>query len=153
MSEADMAKKKPANDMVQMGVWLPRKLYDDLKAIGGKRGSAKELRRRLEASFAQDVAADPKTVELLDAIKYLARTTTDCYGHWSQDRFAFEVLQEAITVVLTQRFQPAAKAEAKPTDLADLLFGYGGGKYLKDKEAMGRMIAAIWLSSNPKREA
>lgn len=34
--------------MVQTAVWLPREMYADLQAVGGPRGLATEVRRRLE---------------------------------------------------------------------------------------------------------
>ena len=62
-------KTKPADDMVQSAIRLPRSLHERLKKAGGDRGMGEEIRRRLEASFeAERSPADPKTRELLDAV-------------------------------------------------------------------------------------
>ena len=149
---------KAADPMVQSAIRLPRSLHDRLKRAGGDRGMGEEIRSRLERSFEQESApgrakgrTDAATQELVSALAYLAAQVPEYYGPWSQDRYSFDVLRNAINVVLTQRFQPKGESVAKPTDLADIVFGEGD--HLKDKEAMGRMIAAIWLSSIPKREA
>ena len=153
-----MAKKADDDNMVQSTIRLPKGRYEDLEKAAkksGARGVSEEIRNRLEASFAQDEMADPKTGQLLDAIKYLADNVGALYGEpgsqWSTDRFAFDVLRTAIDRVLTQRFQPEGSAVAKPDELAALTFGEG--EHLASSEKMGAMIAGMWLYSHSKREA
>jgi hypothetical protein len=86
----------------------------------------------------------------LDAIAHLDTAVRTYYGPWSRDRFAFDVLKEAIDRILVQRFQPSGEPIAKPTDLAKMFFKED---HLKDKELMGRHIAAMQLSSKQKRKA
>ncbi len=148
-------KKIPDDDMEQISIRLPKDLLKDL-GKGGKRTIGPEIRRRLQLPggpepIGGEEAPDPRTKELLSALTYLAANVPDYYGPWSQDRFAFDVLREAIDRILTQRFRPKGNPVAAPTDLADLVFGEGD--HLKNVETMGRMIAAIWLSSNPKQGA
>jgi hypothetical protein len=147
--------KKSDDGMEQISIRLPKEWIKEL-GKAGSRTIGPEIRRRLEASFRPEAtkaeeAADPRTKELLDAVAFLANNVNTYYGLWSQDRFAFEILQEAINRILTQRFAPTGKPIANPDELAGIVFGEGD--HLKDKEAMGRMIAAFWLSSNPKVEA
>ena len=148
--------KKADDEMVQSTIRLPSSLFNRLEASNkqrGGRGVSEEIRRRLEASFERKAPEDwddPRTTELLDAISYLDTSVRTYYGAWPKDRFAFEVLQKAIDRVLVQRFQPSGEAKAKPSELADVVFGEG--EHLRSATEMGRMIAAIWLSSNPRRE-
>lgn len=151
-----MAKKPLADELVQSSVRLPRLLFDQLQQSNderGGRGVSEEIRDRLEASFKPkptEETSDPKTWELLDAVNYVATNIRSWYGPWWENRFAFDVLKEAINRILTQRFQPKGEPVAKPGPLAEIVFSEGD--HLKDKDTMGRMVAAIWLSSNPKRE-
>ena len=84
-----------------------------------------EIRRRLEASFeAEKAAANPKTLELLEAISSFAEETARDYGSWSEDAFAFEVLKACVNMLWTH-YQPKGEPVPKPTpnSSADMVFG------------------------------
>ena len=88
---------KPADDMVQSAIRLPRTLHERLKKAGGDRGMGEEVRRRLEASFAAERSpTDAKTRELLDAIAFCAEEMSRDFGPWSEEPYAFAVLKETI---------------------------------------------------------
>jgi hypothetical protein len=143
-----------------MSIILPPELRAKLQQAVAARGGnslGDEIRKRLEASFGPEPekpqpGTDPRTVELIDAVRSTATSVEQFIGPWPQDRFAFEVLREALDRILAQRFQP--EGEPVPslntkTSLADIIFGEG--EHLKSTKEMGRMVAALWLSETAKR--
>jgi hypothetical protein len=100
---------KPADDMVQSAIRLPRTVHERLKKAGGERGMGEEIRRRLEASFAAESSpTDAKTRGLLDAVVYCAEEISRDFGPWSEEPYAFAVLKETISLLL-KNFEPKGK--------------------------------------------
>src|SRR6516164_2275524 len=118
-------KPKIEDGMTQSAIWLPRELRERLKRAGGERGMGEEIRRRLKASFdAEEAPGNPKTRELLDAISLAADDTSDNYGDWSEDPFAFEVLKGCVDLLLGEhRPQGNPVNNPKPDTVADMVFG------------------------------
>ena len=154
--------KKPDDGMVQSTIRLPSSLFDRLEASNkgrGGRGVSEEIRQRLEASFSHERAVDrliatyDTTPELADGIFYLSDLVQQCYGDWTKDRFAFEVLKASIEKMLLQKFgtKIEAKADPKPTDMAEILLG--DGDHLKSVDDISRVFVAIWLSGQKTRQA
>ena len=141
-------KRKNDDEMVQTAVRLPRSLRDRLSNAGGERGLGEEIRRRLELSFdTEKVPSDQNTRELLQAISAAAQETTDYYGRWSENAFAFEVLRACVNM-LWSFYQPKGEpiANPNPDSAADLLFGPDHS--LKD---ISRTILSGWISDRAKR--
>lgn len=141
-------KHETADEMAHSAVRLPRSLHERLKKAGGERGMGQEIRRRLEASFAAERSpTDVKTRELLAAIASFAKDVARDYGSWSEDRFAFEVLRECVTRLLTH-LQPKGEPvpHPKPDGAGDLLFGPD-----HSIEDITRTIVSVWMSDRAKR--
>lgn len=141
---------KPADDMVQSAIRLPRTLHERLKKAGGDRGMGEEVRRRLEASFAAERSpTDAKTRELLDAISYCADETARDYGSWSADGFAFVVFKGCVELLLKQR-QPKGEPvpTPKPDSIVDIIFG---PDYSPTPEEVSRQYVRLWISGSAKR--
>src|SRR5438128_1941129 len=120
-------KRKKADEMVQTAVRLPQSLRDRLTKAGGESGMGEEIRRRLEASFAAEMApeaATPKTAELLDAISFFDGEMFNEFGSWTKEAFAFEVLKASVDRLLAY-YRPEGEAKAPPaTDSrAEVLYG------------------------------
>src|ERR1700730_13866613 len=80
---------------------IPSDLHERLVKAAGSHGTAEEIRRRLEASFAPDpFGKDPKTRELAAAIAGMADEASWYYRPWHEDPFTFEILQEGIGKLL-----------------------------------------------------
>ena len=94
-----------------------------------------EIRRRLEASFEAEAETptDPKTSELLDQIRDIARDLSR-REEWHSSRFVFEVFKAAVNALLA-RYQPSN--ETKAETIARLKGVWGD----KEPEEMGRFIA------------
>lgn len=141
-------KRKNDQEMVQTAVRLPQSLRDRLSDAGGERGLGEEIRRRLEASFeAKKAPADPETLDLLDAISAFTEETTEYYGRWSENAFAFEVLKACVNM-LWSYYQPKGEptAHPNPDSAADLL--YGPDHSPKD---ISRTIVSGWIGDRTKR--
>jgi len=111
-------KRKKDDQMVLAAVRLPQSLQERLKEAGGERGMGEEIRRRLEASFAAEIASpDPKTRELLNAIAFCAQEITRDFGPLSEEPYAFAVLKETISKLMT-RCEP--KGELVPNLQAEV---------------------------------
>lgn len=104
---------KPAHDMVQSAIRLPRTLHERLKKAGGDRGMGEEVRRRLEASFAAERSpTDVKTRELLDAVASCAEEISHDFGPWSEEPYAFALLKETMNLLM-KHFEPKGKPVPK----------------------------------------
>src|SRR5215470_15958144 len=126
-------KRKTEDTMVQSAVWLPRKLHQRLRDIGGERGLGEEIRKRLEASFETEKApANPKLQQLLDAISYVAGETArycgdpfeGAPGDPFEDAYAFEVLRISVESLLAS-VRPKGDVVLDPNraDLLELTLG------------------------------
>jgi hypothetical protein len=136
-------------DMIQSAVRLPRSLHERLKKAGGKRGMGEEIRRRLEASFDAEAKTphEPMTRELLGAITFLAGQTTNYLGSWSEDAFAFKVLEGSLDMLL-KRYQPKGDPLlAKPnlTKLGEAIFGKNSENENHSPEEISRTLVRFWI--------
>jgi len=140
---------KPADDMVQSAIRLPRTLHERLKKAGGDRGMGEEVRRRLEASFAAERSpTDVKTRELLDAIAYYAEEIARELRPWSKDPFAFRVLKEAISLLLAD-FEPEGEAVPPPNPDSALIFLFDDEPLVKP-EKVSRYFVGRWKSERAR---
>ncbi len=110
-----------------------------------------EIRRRLEASFDAEAEApsDPKTRDLLAAVTFFAGQTTNYYGSWSEDPFAFQVLKETVDM-LFRHFQPMGDpvlAKPKPTGLGETIFGKNGENEKRSPQDISQALLRFWLMS------
>jgi len=106
--------KRKVEGMVQTTIWLPQQMHQRLKEIGGAGGASEEIRRRLEASFeAEKAPKNPKNMQLLEAIAFVAEKAEWDFGNWSQDPFAFETLKTALDLWLTTQ-RPKGDPVMKP---------------------------------------
>jgi hypothetical protein len=65
-------------------------------------GVSEEIRRRLEASFANDPAnADQKTAAFLSAVAKIAHNLGVFYEPWHQSAYSLAVLKSSVTALLT----------------------------------------------------
>jgi hypothetical protein len=73
-----------------------------LKAAAGDRPIGEEMRRRLEASFAEgSKATDPKTQALLAAVAEVAASLNAFYKPWHESAYSLAVLKSAVATLLT----------------------------------------------------
>lgn len=154
--------KKSSRPSQTTSLILPDELHkklDDAAQKSGARGIGAEIRRRLEASFEQETPLDrligayDVTPDLADGIFYLSKLVQDCYGDWTKDRFAFDVLKACIDKMLAQKYGSRIKGEAKPvpTPMAEIILGEG--EHLKSIDDISRVFVAIWLSGQSARQA
>ncbi len=142
-------KRKIDDEMVQTAVRLPQSLRDRLSKAGGERGLGEEIRVRLEASFTADKApADPKTPQLLDAISFCAEEIARDLRPWSADPFAFAVLKETISALLTD-LEPEGEAVPHPNPDSVLVFLFDDEPVPKP-ERVSRYFVGRWKSERAK---
>ena len=134
---------KPADDMVQSAIRLPRTLHERLKKAGGDRGMGEEVRRRLEASFAAERSPlDAKARELLNAIAFCAQEITRDFGPLSKEPYAFAVLKETISKLMT-RYEP--KGELVPNlqpDVSAIEFLFADEPSAPPEKAVGYYLGS-----------
>jgi len=101
-------------------------------------GASEEIRRRLEASFVQELQADDdETYRLVEAIKTVARNLQQSpFGSWHKNRFAFEVFRDAVNTLVTLSKPPGDPVRPSDNEIADLYLGDRG-----TPEDAGRMLA------------
>ncbi len=147
-------KRKIGDVMIQSAIRLPQDLRQRLQQAAGERwGMNEEIRRRLEASFeAERAPTNAKTQELLDAIAYVADATTDYYGSWSEDAFAFDVLKASVELLLAAsrpKGEAVPKADPNPSPDAS-----GFANLFFDPDSKPQDIARIflgeWRHARPK---
>lgn len=124
---------------VQTSLRLSRDAYDDLAKAAEHNGwgVGEEIRRRLEATFIQELQhVDEETHRLTGAIGQAARNINAGFGPWHQDRFSFDVFKAAINTLLA--FHKPEGAPIPPSDpgKVDLYLGPDG-----TPETAGRMFA------------
>lgn len=105
--------------MKQLKVALPDDLRSKLEnaAEASGRSLADEVRRRLEESFARDLAYDAATDECIRAVPDLAALVSVATGHkWHQHAAAHWAFRSAIKAWL-QRRRPAGDRAFAPGDL------------------------------------
>ena len=74
--------RRLAEATTQIGLRLPKDLYDRIKTVAGVGNIGEEIRRRLEASFARDNAnQDPNLSKLLAMIAAVGGVTSE-EGQW-----------------------------------------------------------------------
>ena len=131
--------------MIQTSLWLPSEMHKKLTAGGTK--LADEIRGRLEISLKADQAPrDPKTDELIDAVKLSERKISHD-ARWHNDRFAFEVLKAAINDLLSD-YQPKSSEQAETVAKFQAKYGKGG-----TAESIGKIIAhAVLIASRDMQE-
>jgi hypothetical protein len=141
---------KPADEMVQSAIRLPRTLHERLKKAGGDRGMGEEVRRRLEASFAGDRSpTDARTRELLDAVATCAEEISRDFGPWSEEPYAFAVLKETISLLMKQ-FEPKGKMVAKLSPDSVLAFLFDDDPSARP-EKVGPYYERFWLRRRVER--
>jgi hypothetical protein len=108
--------------MVHTTFRLPRALHERLTKASGDRGIGEEIRRRLEVSFDKE-GGSLQTRQLMDAIAQIAADTTEYFGAWHADAFAFQAFIAAVGMLLTH-YQPKGDPAKKmnPNSLADVMF-------------------------------
>jgi len=125
-----MPRKPLADDSTQTSLRLPRELHDRLSAAAGERGIGEEIRRRLEASYAPEQAADPKTRDLARLVTSAADLIGGAGGYyrtWHTDPFSFEVFKLLVGKALDTAmalYRPEGEAVPKPNPggIASVLF-------------------------------
>jgi len=135
------APAKGQEGMVRTTVWLPQKMHQRLKEIGGTGGASEEIRRRLEISLTEN----PKTRDLIEAISFLDEKVERVFGDWSEDPFAFEVLKASVDVWLMAH-RPEGEAVIKPNPNRDPL----GSSFGPDStpENIARFYLAVLAALN-----
>ena len=99
--------------------------------------ASEEIRRRLEASFAQELrAGDDETFRLMEAIRTVAQNLEVPFGSWHENRFAFDVFVEAVKVLMALYRPPGKSVRPSDNEIADLYLGTAG-----TPETAGRMLA------------
>jgi hypothetical protein len=145
--------RKPAEIKRQPGskqftVLLPAETFRRLEDLAGNRSIGEEIRRRLEASFeAEKALTGSKTQELVDAISSFTKEIVGDYGDWSKDRFAFELVQACVNMLLTH-YEPKGGpvAKPKPEGVGELLYGPD-----HSIEYITRIIVGAWIHDRVKR--
>lgn len=129
----------------QTAVRMPSELYEQLQAAAGDHSINEEIRRRLEASFADapPAATDPKTAEFLAAVVVVARRLSQDFAAWHEDRFAFEVLRHALDTILVRGYRPDGEPVAKPNP-AGMGWAHGDNPKVED---VARVEAGIALEA------
>ncbi len=135
---------------------LSTDLNHQIEAAAGRNGwgASEEIRRRLEASFAQELrAGDEETFRLVEAIRTVAQNLEVPFGSWHENRFAFDVFIEAVKVLMALYRPPGDSVRPSDNEIADLYLGTAG-----TPEVAGRMLAGgaaaaanIPLPGAPKR--
>jgi hypothetical protein len=123
MPEGTTKQERQAEREIIVTLRLPRELHSQLQALGGPRGLTREIRERLEASFAKPVATaanDPKIRDAATAITWLLNgydrvKPGGTSGHWYDDPEAFWVVRGAVAHVL-DRLKPEGVDLDKPMD-------------------------------------
>jgi len=115
------------------------RLNDQIEAAARRNGwgASEEIRRRLEASFAQKLrAGGDETFRLTEAIRTVAQNLEVPFGSWHKNRFAFDVFAEAVTVLMALYRPPGESLRPADNEIADLYLGTAG-----TPETAGRMLA------------
>jgi hypothetical protein len=100
-------------------------------------GASEEIRRRLEHSFlAENRAGNNETYRLLGAIETVARNTEAPFGHWFENRFAFDTFRAAVLALVDLHRPPGVPIRPSDNGIADMFLGDDG-----TPETAGRMIA------------
>jgi hypothetical protein len=115
---------------------LPRELHDRLREAAAGRSVSEEMRARLERSLIE-ASPDPKTYELLRAIKIAAEFINQNAAPWHENRWSYDVLLAAIAA-LTEAYMPKgerAQPQIKDDPLASFYLDHG------TPETSGVMVA------------
>jgi len=118
---------------------LSKDLHDLIRkaAEQGGWGASEEVRRRLEASFLEQLqSGDEETYRLMEAIKDVAQNLEPAFGPWNKNRFAFEVFRVAVNVLLDFYRPPGDPVRPSDNEISDLYLGENG-----TPETAGRMLA------------
>jgi hypothetical protein len=118
---------------------LPTYLRDLIHESGEQNGwgDSEEMRRRLEASFVEEAqAGDDETYRLVRAIQTVAINVRPAFGHWHEDRFAFDTFRAAVLALIDLHRPPGMPVRPKDNEIADSYLGEDG-----TPETAGRMIA------------
>jgi hypothetical protein len=124
---------------VQTSLRLSRDAYEHVAKAGRQRGCGvgEEIRRRLEATFMQELQhVDKETHRLTDAIVHAARSINTTFGPWHRDRFSFDVFKAAINTLLAFQKPESAPVPPSDPDIVELYLGPDG-----TPETAGRMFA------------
>jgi hypothetical protein len=99
--------RKIADETTQMGIRLPKRLYDRLKTVAGQGNIGEEIRNRLETSFAsEDADRDPKLSKALAMIAAVGGVTSE-EGQWLApiDTDAAKAFEAGVAATLAE-FKP-----------------------------------------------
>lgn len=95
--------RKPVTESFQTTIVLPQDLHERLKAAGGERGMGKEIRQRLEASFAGETPI-PKVDDqaLSDVLEDIAGIASNLAfdAEWTADAWTFRAFRAAVETLL-----------------------------------------------------
>jgi len=106
-------------------------------SANGQVGASEEIRRRLEASFEEEVqAGDDETYRLVGAIKQVARNVEPPFGVWHKSRFAFDAFRAAVLALLDLHRPGGMPERPADNEIADMYLGEDG-----TTETAGRMLA------------
>jgi hypothetical protein len=99
--------RKIAENTTQIGIRLPKDLYDRLKTVAGIGNMGEEIRRRLESSFTnEDTKQDPNLAKVLAMIAAVGGVTSE-EGQWLApiDPDAAKAFEAGVTATLAE-FKP-----------------------------------------------
>jgi len=123
---------------MQTAVRMPRELYERLQTASEGRPLGEEIRRRLEASFADAPPADADPV--LDHIARITRVVRRNFGDWHTHPGACAILHRAIDFALAE-LQPDGDPVVEPTAEAPKFMQDCTGV---DEAARMAAAAALW---------
>ena len=115
--------KTPVREDAQTSLRLPQELRDRLGSAAGAAGRSvgEEIRRRLEASFGRDPAADdPETARLARMIIRLVEAmSSECERPWHEDPWAVAVVRAALPLLVLPL---SGDPKPRPGSLAETLY-------------------------------
>jgi hypothetical protein len=124
-----MKQSRQAEREIIVTLRLPRELHAKLRELGGERGLTREIRDRLERSFAHEPPDDnPAVREAVVAIQWVLGGYSRMKegvegggtGHWYDDPKSFWVIHAAVLQILN-RLRPAGADEPGDEGIGGLL--------------------------------